>query len=182
MCYWCNQEYKRASVEHVISFLSSGAVCLYVLVWQNIEKMSERCFKRCVPPCEIYITPSDSHELCVVCLGTQHVRLTLEGADCLHCDRFMVKQLLSHMALFTEDGSQASAPRGAELAAADAERHLHSWGSQLDLANQLGAGFSPYPNPRSPALLLSNLIWKPGPQFLPIRQRACYSAGLALRR
>ncbi len=65
--------------------------------------MSELSFKRCVPQCESYITPSDSHELCVMCLGT---------------------------------------PRGAGPAAAEAERRLHSWGSQLDLADDLGTGLS----------------------------------------
>ncbi len=67
---------------------------------------------------------------------------TLEGASCAHCDRFSVKQLRSRLALFTEDGSQASAPRGAGPAAAEAERRLHSWGSQLDLADELGTGLS----------------------------------------
>ncbi len=104
--------------------------------------MSEHSFKRCVPPCERYITPSDSHELCVVCLGAQHARSALEGAGCAHCDRFSVKQLRSRLALFTEDGSQASAPRGAGPAAAEAEHRLHSWGSQLNLADELGTGLS----------------------------------------
>ncbi len=62
--------------------------------------MSERSFKICVPSCERYITPSDSHELCA------------------HCDRCL--------ALFTEDGSQTSAPRNAGPTAAEAERRLHS--------------------------------------------------------
>ncbi len=147
-CYWCDHEYKRAPVEHVISFFRSRLfVCACVTGRKKKEKkrkesMSERSFKRCVPPCERYITPSDSHELCVTCLGAQHARSALEGAGCAHCDRFTVKQLCSRLALFTEDGSQASAPRGAGPAAAEAERRLHSWGSQLDLADELGTGLS----------------------------------------
>lgn len=42
------------------------------------------------------------------------------------------------MALFKGDRSQESAPRCAGPAAAEAERHLHSWGLQLDLADELG--------------------------------------------
>lgn len=67
--------------------------------------MSERNFKRCVPPCERFITPSDPHKLCVLCLGAQHARLALEGAGCAYCDSFTVKQLRFHLALFAEDGS-----------------------------------------------------------------------------
>ncbi len=87
--------------------------------------MSERNFKRCVPPCERYITPSDSHELFTVCLGTQDAQSAFEGAGCAHCDRFTEKQQCSRLALFTEDRNQVSAPRGAGPAAAKAECRLH---------------------------------------------------------
>ncbi len=53
----------------------------------------------------------------MACLGAQHARSALEGAGCAHCDRFTVKQLRSRLAMFTEDGGQASAPRGAGPAA-----------------------------------------------------------------
>ncbi len=72
----------------------------------------------------------------------QHARSALEGVGCTHCDCFTVKQLRSRLALFTEDGSQASAPHGAGPAAAEAEHRLHSRGSQLDLADELGMGLS----------------------------------------
>lgn len=89
-----------------------------------------------------FITLSDSHELYVMCFGAQHAWSALEGAGCAHCDSFTVKQLQSRLALFAEDRSQASVPCGAGPAAAEAELCLHLWGSQLDLANELGAGLS----------------------------------------
>lgn len=69
-----------------------------------------------------------------------HEGSALKGAACVHCDSFTVKQLCSHLALFGENGSQESAPRGAGPTAAETQRHLHLWGSQLDLADKLGMG------------------------------------------
>ncbi len=63
-------------------------MCACVEGRERKESMSERRFKKCAPPCERFITPSDSHELCLMYLVAQYARLALEGAGCAHCDFF----------------------------------------------------------------------------------------------
>ncbi len=91
-------------------------------------------YRQCVPPCPHFITSEDTHSLCVVCLGVKHAESALEGAGCPHCERLPLRTLLSRRALF-EEGVFASGLHGAGPASAEAERQLHSWGSQLDLAD-----------------------------------------------
>ncbi|KAI2659093.1 Transposon Ty3-G Gag-Pol polyprotein [Labeo rohita] len=103
---------------------------------KNIDKP---CFRACVPPCPRYITSGDTHALCVVCLGAEHAASAFEKADCPHCDLFPMRTLRSRKALF-EEGAFTSAPRGSGPASAEAERALHSWGSQLDLLEGMETG------------------------------------------
>ncbi|KAI2664621.1 Transposon Ty3-G Gag-Pol polyprotein [Labeo rohita] len=117
---------------------------------KNIDKP---CFRACVPPCPRYITSGDTHALCVVCLGVEHAASAFEKADCPHCDLLPMRTLRSRKALF-EEGAFTSAPRGSGPASAEAERALHSWGSQLDLLED------PQPGPRDR---------KPALRFLPPR-------------
>ncbi len=83
----------------------------------------------------------DTHSLCVVCLGVRHAESALEGSGCPHCERLPLRTLRSRRTLF-EEGVFASAPRSAGPASAEAERQLHSWGSQLDLAEGMETGRS----------------------------------------
>ncbi|KAK2892441.1 hypothetical protein Q8A67_012429 [Cirrhinus molitorella] len=94
------------------------------------------------------------HNYCIM-------NMWLWGASCAHCDTFTVKQLRSHLALFMEDGSQASLPRGGGPVAVEAEHHLHSWGSQLDLADELGTGLS-----FSQSSIASLVALEPNPEAL----------------
>ncbi len=96
-------------------------------------------YRQCVTPCSRFITSGDTHSLCVVCLGAKHAESAFEEAGCPHCERLPMHTLRSRKALF-EEGVFASAPRGAGPASAEAERWLHSWGSQLDLAEGLETG------------------------------------------
>ncbi len=96
-------------------------------------------YRQCVTPCPRFITSGDTHSLCVVCLGAKHAESALEGAGCLHCERLPIHTLRSRRTLFKE-GVFASAPHGAGPASAEAERWLHSWGSQLDLAEGMEMG------------------------------------------
>ncbi len=98
-------------------------------------------YRQCVPPCPRFITSGDTHSLCVVCLGVKHAESALEGAGCPHCERLPLRTLRSRRALF-EEGVFASALHGAGPASAEAERQLHSWGSQLDLAEGMETGGS----------------------------------------
>ncbi|KAI2647410.1 Transposon Ty3-G Gag-Pol polyprotein [Labeo rohita] len=103
-------------------------------------------FTLCVPPCKRYITSGDTHSMCVVCLGAEHAMSALERADCPHCEALPLRVLRSRKALF-EEGAFTSVPRGAGPASAEAERALHSWGSQLDLLEGMETG-----DPLSPSL------------------------------
>ncbi|CAM4635653.1 unnamed protein product [Leuciscus chuanchicus] len=94
--------------------------------------MSEQ-FKKCVHPCPRYISGSDTHQLCVLCLGVQHARAALEGAACSECDKLPLRTLRSRLAVFDQHG-QAREPRGSGPAIAEAERRRRSWGSQMDLS------------------------------------------------
>ncbi len=86
-----------------------------------------RLFKPCVSPCKRFITAGDTHEQCVACLGAGHAAAAFsEGADCPHCERL----------IFTSE------PRGSGPAVAEAERRLHSWGSQFDLEQEMETGES----------------------------------------
>lgn len=109
-------------------------------------------FTKCAPPCPRFITDGDTHEMCVKCLGVEHAQPSLEGAVCVHCERLTLRVLRSRRALF-EEGAAASVPRGSGPAAAEARRRLHSWGSQMDLAEggETGSALS-LPLPARPSV------------------------------
>ncbi len=88
--------------------------------------------------------------LCVACLGAEHARSAIEGADCPHCVCMSMQSLHSRRALF-EEGALTSAPRGSVPTLVEAERRLKSWGSQMDLTESLETGtpFSPSTRARS---------------------------------
>ncbi len=140
---------------------------------------SRSLYRLCVPPCPRYITRGDTHSLCVVCLGVKHAKSALEGAGCPHCERLPLRTLRSQRVLF-EEGAFTSVPRGAGPASAEAERRLHSWGSQFDLAEGMDTGRSlssslsslsgPYPHLPDPLPVLWDQ--KPILRFLPLRERA----------
>ncbi|KAL0175974.1 hypothetical protein M9458_028304, partial [Cirrhinus mrigala] len=77
--------------------------------------------------------------MCVVCLGAEHAMSALEGADCPHWELLPLRVLRSRKALF-EEGAFSSVPQGAGPASAEAERALHSWGSQMDLLEGMETG------------------------------------------
>lgn len=78
------------------------------------------------------------HSLCVVCLGVEHA---LSRADCEHCERLPVHLLHYRLATFKDDG-QARSARGSGPAAAEAQRRLMSWGSQVELAEEHERGLA----------------------------------------
>lgn len=73
---------------------------------KGISNMSAR-FRRC-SPCNIFITPDDTHDLCVICLGAEHTLSALKGAGCAHCDHFTVKKLHLELAEELETGLSLS--------------------------------------------------------------------------
>ena len=94
-------------------------------------------FLKCVDPCPRFLSPGDTHEMSVFCLGEEHARDALEGASCANCECFSMRTLRSRLALFSREESSASGPRGTGPARAEAERRLASWGSQMELIDSL---------------------------------------------
>ncbi len=72
----------------------------------------------------------------VFCLGEEHARNVLEGAICVHCEFFLYeKALLSSVSLFEGGGAAVCFPSRPMVA--EAQRGLNSWGSQVELADEL---------------------------------------------
>ncbi len=87
-------------------------------------------------PCPRYLTPDDTHDRCVFCLGIEHARDVFEGAVCVHCERLPMRTLRSRLSLFSRKEGQPSASRDSSPTAAEARRRMKSWGSQADLADE----------------------------------------------
>ncbi len=103
---------------------------------------TSKAFRRCVHPCPRYLTPDDTHDLCVFCLGEEHARDVLEGAICMHCELFSMRKLRSRLSLFSRKEGQPSASHGSGLTVAEARRGMILWGSQAELADELEMGLS----------------------------------------
>ncbi len=84
------------------SFASSSSLTVFfeacILVRVQFFSLSWRALARrlrfCVDPCPRYLTPDDTHNLCVFCLGKEHTRDVLEGKLCVHsfCPSFQGKR------------------------------------------------------------------------------------------
>ncbi len=98
---------------------------------------TSKAFRKCVDPCPRYLTPDDTHDCCVFCLGMEHARDVLEGAVCVHCERLSMRKLSSSLSLFSRKEGQPSASRDSRPTVAEARRRMKSWGSQLDVADEL---------------------------------------------
>lgn len=103
---------------------------------------SAMSFKKCVHPYHRFLTPNDTHEMCVVCLGKEHVRSVLERAVCVHCECFPLRKLHSRLSLFSRESRQSSVHHGSGPDAAKASRKLHSWGSQVELVDTFERGMN----------------------------------------
>ncbi len=84
-----------------------------------------------------YLTPDDTHDCCVFCLGEEHARGVFEGAICVHCELFSMRKLRSRLSLVSRKEGQPSASRDSGPTATEAQRRMKSWGSQADLADEL---------------------------------------------
>ncbi len=147
---WRHQPYPAcppisASGRNIISFF----VFTDWFVWKRAEGESgkstvflstmastSKAFRKCVDPCPRYLTPDDTHDCCVFCLGMEHARDVFEGAVCVHCERLPMRTLRSRLSLFSRKGGQPSASRDSSPTAAEARRRMKSWGSQADLADE----------------------------------------------
>ncbi len=98
---------------------------------------TSKAFRKCVDPCPRYLTPDDTHNCCVFCLGMEHACDVLQGAICMHCELFSMRKLRSHLSLFSRKEGQPSSSRDSRPTVAEARRRMKSWGSQADLAYEL---------------------------------------------
>ncbi len=105
-------------------------------VFLSTMASTSKAFRKCVDPCPRYLTPDDTHDCCVFCLGMEHARDVFEGAVCVHCERLPMRTLRSRLSLFSRKGGQPSASRDSSPTAAEARRRMKSWGSQADLADE----------------------------------------------
>ncbi len=110
------------------------------------DERNKAHYRRCVPPCKHYMSTGDTHSLCVVCLRARHAESALEGGNNAHWKPLPLPLLRSRKVLFDERGAFTSAPRSAGPATAEAERHLRSWGLQLDLMEGLETSVSLSPS------------------------------------
>ncbi len=72
--------------------VTTGATTIYVHSGRNTVflylswRALARRLRLCVDPCPRYLTPDDTHDRCVCCLGEEHARDVFEGAICVHCE------------------------------------------------------------------------------------------------
>ncbi len=93
---------------------------------------TSKAFKIVCGSASSLLTPDDTHNLCVFCLGKEHARDVLEGKICVHYEKHR-----SGLSLFSRKEGQPSASRDSGPTAAEARRQLKSRGSQLDMADEL---------------------------------------------
>ncbi len=75
----------------------------------------EKRFRRCVDPCQRFLTPDNTHDLCVMCLGEEHARSVLKGLECAHCELFSLGKLRSRMSLFFRENRGNHLPPAARV-------------------------------------------------------------------
>ncbi len=71
--------------------------------------------------------------LCFMSLGEEHAHSVLEGSECVHCEKFTMRKLLSHLSLFSREEVQVSAPCGSGPTAVETWWKLSLWRSQVEL-------------------------------------------------
>ncbi len=96
---------------------------------------TSKAFKKCVDPCPRYLTPDDTHNLFVWAKSTH--AMSLRGKSACTMSLFSMKKLRSRLSLFSRKEGQPSAACDSGPTAAEAQGRMESWGSQLDLADEL---------------------------------------------
>ncbi len=104
----------------------------------------------------------------------------LLGSGAHGCERLPLRTLRSRKSLFV-DGIFTSEPRGSGPAAVEAERRLHSWGSQFDLEQEMETGESLSPSTASRSSSAPGKLAVERRQ-LPPAERARRSTNLPSRR
>ncbi len=103
---------------------------------------TSKAFRRCVHPCPRYLTPDDTHDLCVFCWArSTHAMFSRERSACIVSFSRWESSALVGLSFSRKEG-QPSASHGSGLTVAEARRGMISWGSQAELADELERGLS----------------------------------------
>ncbi len=79
-------------------------------------------FRKCADPCQRYLTSDDAHDLCIGCLGEEHMRSVLKGAFPLEKAPLSFVPFLERIRTILHPPP----PRDSISAAAEAARRLRS--------------------------------------------------------
>ncbi len=113
--YKCHREDTSSAFSSSLTGLFEACRVNLVRVQFSNSTMAStsKAFRKCVDPCPRYLTPDDTHDCCVFCLGMEHARDVLEGAVCVHCERLSMRKLSSRLSscLFEERGAAVCFPR-----------------------------------------------------------------------
>ncbi len=104
------------------SFLSSGDYCF----WSASSTMSVvKRLRRCDDPCLHFLTPDDTHDLCVMCLGEEHCALCSRGNGVRSLWAFFLWESSALVCPFSERIRAIICPPAARVAAfAESARRL----------------------------------------------------------
>ncbi len=81
-------------------FLSSGDSLFEAIeIWKHPLTST---FRSVFPQCQRFLTPDDTHKMCVICLGEDHACSVSEGAECAACENFSIRKHCSCLSLFFE--------------------------------------------------------------------------------
>ncbi len=130
--YKCRRENTSSAFSSSLTGLFEACRVNLVRVQFSNSTMAStsKAFRKCVDPCPRYLTPDDTHDCCVFCLGMEHARDVLEGAVCVHCERLSMRKLSSRLSLFSRKEGQPSASRDSIPTVAEARRWnrgVRSW-------------------------------------------------------
>ncbi len=103
----------------------SGKSTVFSLSWRALA----RRLRLCVNLCPLYLTPDDTHNLCVFYLGKEHARDVLEGKNLRALWAFSFEKApLSSVPLFKERGAAVYFPQfGIHRCRGDWNRGVHNW-------------------------------------------------------
>ncbi len=170
--YKCHREDTSSAFSSSLTGLFEACRVNLVRVQFSNSTMAStsKAFRKCVDPCPRYLTPDDTHDCCVFCLGMEHARDVLEGAVCVHCERLSMRKLSSRLSLFSRKEGQPSASRDSRPIVAEARRRMKSWGSQLDVAKLDRPLFARRPRTRvSCCIVMMRSFWHHQMQQLVLR-------------
>ncbi len=112
--YKCRRENTSSAFSSSLTGLFEACRVNLVRVQFSNSTMAStsKAFRKCVDPCPRYLTPDDTHDCCVFCLGMEHARDVLEGGGLRALWAALYEEAqLSPVPLFEERGAAVCFPR-----------------------------------------------------------------------